>query len=297
MQRETIGLAPVRVEDVDRSTGTPDPLPSGEHQRSTVVTLPCPKAAGIEEDATMRLRKGVAIAAMLSLYLPALTWAQGGQQQQKSQQGQQQGLDQTTQRSLMTAQQQKGPQQADKDQIRLAMALLHECLSQSDGLAHVDFAQYLHTLVSHLFQTYGVAPGVRLQLQADPLAVGLDTALCCGLVLNELFANALKYASPEGQSGAVLIMLKVEPEGHAILCIRTTGVGVPAGLDGRATTSLSSQLVRALAERFQGTLVLERRRSVALALTFPIGGEEPRAAGITAPTMKFEKRGHHHDAP
>jgi two-component sensor histidine kinase len=138
---------------------------------------------------------------------------------------------------------------------------------------------------------------VRLQLQADPLAVGLDTALSCGLVLNELFANALKHASPEGRSGAVLITLKAEPEGHATLCIRTTGVGIPAGLDDRATTSLSSQLVRALAERFQGTLVLERSGSGALALTFPVGGEEARAAGITAPTIKFEKGGHHYDAP
>jgi PAS domain S-box-containing protein len=137
-----------------------------------------------------------------------------------------------------------------------SMALIHESLYRTGDLARFNVTGYIESLSSHLFQSYAAeASGIRLHMELDDLTFDVDTAIPCGLILNELLSNALKYAFPDGRSGDIHIMLRGEAD-HVTLSVRDTGIGFPAGVDFQNTESLGLQLVRMLTEQLGGTLTL-----------------------------------------
>ncbi len=154
-----------------------------------------------------------------------------------------------------------------------AMALIHESLYQSDDLAHIDAAQYISRLCARLGQAYApLTERVAVKVQAEAVWLEVQTAIACGLILQELLSNGFKHAFPEGQSGEIHITLQVAPEQQAVLTVRDTGIGFPEGLDFRTTDSLGLQLVCLLTEQLQGTIRLERHEGTAWTLTFPLAG-------------------------
>ena len=139
-----------------------------------------------------------------------------------------------------------------------SIALFHEKLYQSKDLAMVDIAEYLRGLSVGLFATYGVAPDrVQLVSSLEDVPVGVDAAISCGLIVNELISNAIKHAFPGAQRGTVSLTLRAEgPE--VLLEVADDGVGFPEGLDHREPTTLGLRLVAILTEQIHGTLQLER---------------------------------------
>ena len=160
----------------------------------------------------------------------------------------------------------------EESQARLqAIALIHEQLYQGASLARLDATNYLRRLSTCLFETYGPSDGrITLELEVEKIALELNVAIPCGLMLNELLSNALKHAFPGGRPGTVTITLRQEPPGTCILTVRDTGVGLPASLDIRQTDSLGLQLVSLLIEQLGGTLTLARGSGTTVILTFPL---------------------------
>ena len=117
---------------------------------------------------------------------------------------------------------------ASQNRIR-SMALTHEQLYQSSNLAQIDFAEYVGSLISYLSQSY-VSQASRLTWQTHliPLALKIETAIPCGLIINELVTNAIKHAFPSGQPGEIRIGLQETPDQHLILEVSDNGVGFPA---------------------------------------------------------------------
>jgi two-component sensor histidine kinase len=157
-----------------------------------------------------------------------------------------------------------------QDRIR-SMALVHETLYQSQDLARLDLARYIHTLSAQLVQSYSVDPRrITVQIQVEPVILDIDQAIPCGLILNELLSNAFKYAFPQNRSGAVHVELHADPAQQAVLVVRDNGIGFPDAIDFRHTESLGLQLVAMLTEQLQGTIALERAGGTTFTLTFPV---------------------------
>ncbi|MBI4552731.1 MAG: GAF domain-containing protein [Candidatus Latescibacteria bacterium] len=155
-----------------------------------------------------------------------------------------------------------------RDRVK-SMALIHEKLYRTQDLAHIDFAEYLHNLATELFQSYRVNPSlIVLNVHADDVSLSLDTAIPCGLIVNELVSNSLKHAFPAGQEGEVRIDLHAHPQHQWALSVRDTGIGFPADLDFRNTTTLGLQLVMTLVEQLEGTIELERNGGTTFTITF-----------------------------
>jgi two-component sensor histidine kinase/CheY-like chemotaxis protein len=160
----------------------------------------------------------------------------------------------------------------------MSMALIHGSLYRTGDLAHFSFARYINSLCTDLLQSYADGTShVHLHTELDELTFDVDTAVPCGLILNELLTNALKYAFPDGRSGDIHIMLRAQA-GHVTLRVHDTGVGFPADLDFRHTESLGMKLVSMLTEQLGGTITLTSECGTAFAVTFPydslhVGGD------------------------
>ena len=157
-----------------------------------------------------------------------------------------------------------------QDRIR-SMALVHETLYQSQELARLDLARYIHTLSAQLVQSYNIDPQrISVRIQVDPIVLDMDQAIPCGLILNELLSNAFKYAFPQNRTGAVHVELHADTAQQAALVVRDNGIGFPDEIDFRHTESLGLQLVAMLTEQLQGTIALERADGTTFTLTFPV---------------------------
>jgi PAS domain S-box-containing protein len=152
-----------------------------------------------------------------------------------------------------------------------AIALIHEKLYQSKDYARVPFSEYARSVAASVFEAGGSSrSGVSLQFAIQDVALAVDKAIPCGLILNELVTNALKHAF-RGRPGTVRVEL-TRVEGGVRLAVSDDGVGLPAGLDVRSSESLGLQLVRMLAKQVGGDLRVEVAGGTCFRLTVPIAG-------------------------
>ena len=141
--------------------------------------------------------------------------------------------------------------QESQDRIK-AMALVHEKLYGSEDLAMVDFQGYAESLVSELFGSYGADTAeITPRLEIHQVPVDVDTAVSCGLIINELVSNALKHAFAPQKGGEVLVELGQESPESLVLKVEDDGVGFPAEVNFRETETLGLQLVGMLVEQMR----------------------------------------------
>lgn len=150
-----------------------------------------------------------------------------------------------------------------------SMALIHEKLYQSQNLAKVDFRSYIHTLIVHLYHFFGVSPNVIHQnLQIDEIYLDINTAIPCGLIINELITNSLKHAFPPGVEGKVSIEM-ISWKKQYILKIHDNGKGIAEEVDIFNTKTLGMQLVNMLVDQLGGELSLDRKSGSRFKIIFP----------------------------
>jgi PAS domain S-box-containing protein len=152
------------------------------------------------------------------------------------------------------------------------MAVIHESLYRSGRLDRIDLGQQVESLCINLLRSYGVDPGrVRLDLRPAEVLLNIDRAVPCGLLLNELVSNALKYAFPGDREGTIQVRLDAGTNGEYTLKVADDGVGLPPGLDLAHTSTLGLQLIDTLVRQLGGRLEVDRRAGAAFHITFSAG--------------------------
>jgi two-component sensor histidine kinase len=131
--------------------------------------------------------------------------------------------------------------------------------------------------VSHLQASYPPPGPLVSRVEADGIKLGLDEAVPCGLIVNELVTNALKYAFPDGKPGVpgaavneIVIRLSIVGA-TCILSVSDNGVGLRPDLDWKTTPSMGLRLVRMLGEhQLDGKIELDRSSGTRFTLTFDL---------------------------
>lgn len=137
-----------------------------------------------------------------------------------------------------------------------AIALIHEMLYRSDDLSHVDLLAYAAEMLGWLLPSGAVASRrITRRVEGESVILGIDHAISCGLILNELATNSLKHAFPDGRGGEVVVTLRRDPaKGEVVIQYRDNGVGLPAGFDPAASRSLGMSLIGDLVRKLKGSL-------------------------------------------
>ncbi|OQX84458.1 hypothetical protein B6D60_09315, partial [candidate division KSB1 bacterium 4484_87] len=107
----------------------------------------------------------------------------------------------------------------------------------------------------------------------DDVPLSMEQAIPCGLIVNELISNALKYAFPKSvtKSKKIEVKIKAQENGIVELIVRDNGVGLPKEFDIHKTDSLGLKLVATLAEnQLDGELKLNRRYGTKFTIRFKI---------------------------
>jgi PAS domain S-box-containing protein len=151
-----------------------------------------------------------------------------------------------------------------------SMALIHEQLYQSPSLSAINYPQYTRQLAVHLFRSYRVSESrIELQTHVEDLRLSVDVAVPCGLVINELVSNALKYGFPNGRGGVVRIELRRQPDGLITLTVADNGVGLPEEIGFGNTHTLGLRLVGTLVKQLEGSVEVDRSEGTSIHVTFP----------------------------
>lgn len=138
-----------------------------------------------------------------------------------------------------------------------SMAMIHEKLYQSSGLARIGFRDYINHLARFLSQSYVIdTERIRINTQVDDVFLDIDTAIPCGLIINELVTNSLKHAFPDKMEGNINIQLKETNDGY-VLKVIDNGIGFPKNLDFKSTETLGLQLINNLVMQLDGTAELK----------------------------------------
>lgn len=155
-----------------------------------------------------------------------------------------------------------------QDRIQ-AMALLHQTLYRTGDFARVDLAAYLSRVSTQLCRTHLPADSpVVLELDLLPVHLGLDHAIPCGLIANELVSNSLKHAFPDGRAGVIRVSLRRTVEGDVRFEVSDTGIGLPSDFVSRKADSLGLQLVGDLARQLGGALEIGPPERLGFAIQF-----------------------------
>ena len=153
-----------------------------------------------------------------------------------------------------------------------SMALVHEKLHHSQNLARIDGVEYIYSLITYLVRSYGINPAdVGPKLDEGEIFLEIDDAITCGLIVNELVSNALKYAFPtRTESDRVSVKFQSESGNQLTLIVADNGIGFPEDLDFRHTESLGLQLVNDLTKQLKGHIELYNHEGAKFKITFAI---------------------------
>lgn len=150
-----------------------------------------------------------------------------------------------------------------------AIGLIHERLYHSGDLAKIDLSTYLPELAADLFAAYRVSPEtIALKTSTKGVVLDLDSAIPCGLIVNELVSNALKHGFPEGRKGTLSIDLDRSERGLFRLVVRDDGVGLPEDFDYEKTPTLGLKLVRDLTQQLDGQIDFDGNHGTTITITF-----------------------------
>ncbi len=178
-----------------------------------------------------------------------------------------------------------------------SMALVHEKLYRATDLANINFADYTNNLVHDILKSFGIRTNkISLKLNVENICLAVDTAIPCGLILNELITNALKYAFPDDTKGNLRVeMRKVEGGGQRAedrgqktevedgssqpatrnpqletieLVVCDNGIGIPKDLNLQEVKSLGLSLVNTLVRQIRGEIELKRENGTEWKIRF-----------------------------
>ena len=156
-----------------------------------------------------------------------------------------------------------------------SMAMVHEKLYQSMDLARIDFADYIKSLFGFLWRAHeSAAARVNIEYQLQPVSLSVNAAVPCGLILNELFSNALKHAFIGREKGKIVVALHQDGENNIHISVQDDGIGLPGEIDWQHSQSLGLRIVRTLVRQLRAEFKVHSTSGTRFALCFAGDGEQ-----------------------
>ncbi|MCK9151874.1 sensor histidine kinase [Methanobacterium alcaliphilum] len=149
----------------------------------------------------------------------------------------------------------------------MAMAMIHEKLYQSKAFTFIKFDDYLEKMVRDLFKSYNIPnENIKLIIESEDIWFNLETAVPCGLIINELVSNCLKHTCPK-EKGEIYVYFKKKMDKY-ILIISDNGQGLGKNFNLDTADSHGFKIVNNLVDQLRGTIILKKTPGTTFKITF-----------------------------
>ncbi len=150
-----------------------------------------------------------------------------------------------------------------------SIAILHEKLYQSDDLAKIRFDDYVKILAEDLLYFYELdKSNIKMNIDVEEVSLNIETAIPCGLLIDEMVANSLKYAFPNERTGNITIELHSDDDNRFYLSVSDNGIGISGEVDPEKTDTFGMQLIKYLTKQLKATIELDRTNGTTYNLIF-----------------------------
>lgn len=150
-----------------------------------------------------------------------------------------------------------------------SMALVHENLYQSKNLSKINLETYVKELTNNLLRSYRSRVSLtQINITIDNIYLDIDTAVPCGLIINELVSNALKHAFPEQSSGIITIHIQEPSNSELTLTVADNGRGMSEQVSFNNTQTLGLRMVKTLTRQISGTITINRDSGTSFQICF-----------------------------
>ena len=148
------------------------------------------------------------------------------------------------------------------------MASIHESLYQTKDFAKIDCQVHFEKLISHLLQSYGIGrTPPKIKVDAHNIQLDINRAIPCGLIINELVSNSLKYAFPDNKEGEIEIIFN-SADDKVVLEVKDNGVGLSEGFNLQDTRTLGFKIVNTLVGQLDGSINISGDAGTAIKIVF-----------------------------
>ena len=152
-----------------------------------------------------------------------------------------------------------------------SMVMIHEKLYKSEDLATFNYGEYIKDLTSFLFRSYSLdSSRIRLDLDVGDIILDTDTAVHCGLIINELVSNSMKHAFPGDRNGCISISFQNSGEGTYTLIVKDDGVGISDESLVENKGTLGMQLIETLTDQLDGKMDISNNNGSAFKIQFSL---------------------------
>ena len=149
------------------------------------------------------------------------------------------------------------------------MALIHENLYNHESLANIKFSTYIKSLSGNIARTYAnLHANIKFEYKMEDAYLPIDTAIPCGLIINELISNSFKYAFNGNSTGMIGIYFKELTKNAFQLIVSDNGIGIPANIDITKTKSLGMKILHKLVQQIDGTIQSDFSNGTKFTITF-----------------------------
>ena len=150
-----------------------------------------------------------------------------------------------------------------------SMAMVHEQLYRSSDFSQIDMKPYIEQMTHQLMFANMLKEKIDVSIRVEEVYLGINSAIPCGLILNEMISNALKHAFKGREKGQIKITFKILKDNTCSLIVKDDGVGLPDNFDVKTSQTMGFQLMRILAQQLEGELVVKQGKGTTLIVTFP----------------------------
>lgn len=153
-----------------------------------------------------------------------------------------------------------------KGRVR-AMAMIHENLYHSNDINNIDFGIYLNKMLSAIQRSYQVSNSIKINTNVEDVLMGIETAMPCGLIINELSTNSIKHAFPNRDMGNIFVQLESVNDSY-VLTYADDGIGIPENINSANSKKLGLLIVETLVNQLNGVMEIDRSKGTKFVIKF-----------------------------
>jgi len=149
-----------------------------------------------------------------------------------------------------------------------SMSLIHELLYQSKQLSSIKINIYIERLLVDLLSILTNHEDISLDMDLDDVSINLDIAVPCGLIITELFTNAIKHAFKDKQEDCIISVSFKQKNNINTIIVKDSGSGLKSLDDIHQSKSLGMTIINSLTKQIGGQIEYKNDNGLTVELKF-----------------------------